>query len=547
MTFDLDVILAAHGAGDGSPANALVHERARRLESTLVGARVRVAFRRGDPGFAAALRLADRPDRLVVPLLTSEGHYASLLHDEAARVARPGMRPTVAPAIGTHPALVASLVQRVRATVAGLDVVRGEASVIVVGHGTARHAESGTATRAVAAGMASVAGVRAHAAFLDESPTIEETLEGIGPCAVLVVVPFLFGGGDHATADVPARVAACAALHGMPGDRIAFIEPLGGLPVVDDIIERTVRASRGHRVQLTAGARASQLSRRQVEIVASRLASLGVDLSFVAIETRGDRDRSTPMDAFGTDDPFTAEISEALRSGRIDIAIHSMKDLPFVNEPGVVDAAILPRAAAHEVLVSRDGVPLSALPAGARVGTSCARRASQVRRARPDLVPVPVRGDVPARIAAVDRGDADAVILAAAGLERLDLQGRIAESFALDQFVPAPAQGAIAVQCRTDSPHRALLRRLDDRATRLAVRAERAFAREVTLRDRRVPAAYATVAGDEITLRARVIDDVSLAVSDTTLRGRAAERLGIAAATWLLAADAGRVRREASR
>jgi hydroxymethylbilane synthase len=533
VTFDLDIILAAHGAGDSSPANALVQACARQLEVTAVGARVTAAFLRGEPAYTAALVGADRPNRIIVPFFTSDGYYAERLRCEAARASVSGTETNVLAPVGTHQAFIQALAGRAAYAIVQHDFAPAGTIVVVVGHGTTRHAGSGAAAQAVADAVAQ-RGVTAHAAYLDQYPTIEDVIGRTPPDVNFVIVPFLLGGGDHAANDVPARVNAIAERRGVPPSRVVFLEPMGGLPALSELLEQVVWEARSGRLRLNVGARASLLSVRQIEIFAACVAPLGVDVRFVPTETRGDRDQTTPVDAFGADDPFTGEINEALLAGRIDVAVHSLKDLPFAGDPTIVDAAILSRGSAEEVLVSLTGARLSALPAGARIGTSCVRRASQIRRARPDLVPVPIRGVVPARIDAVDRGDVDAVVLAAAGLERLGLHGRIAERFSTARFVPAAGQGAIVAQCRADSPHLALLQRIDHHATRLAVTAERAFASAVERRDARVAAAHATVENSWITLHARIIDPGSARVLDVSIGGRDPEQVGIAAAELLL-------------
>lgn len=301
-----------------------------------------------------------------------------------------------------------------------------------------------------------------------------------------------------------------------------------------EVLERAVTGTRRTSLTLRAGARASLLSRRQVELLAARLAGRGVDLRFVAIDTVGDRDQSKPIAELGADDVFTGDITAALLRGDIDIAVHSAKDLPLFPVDGVVDAAVLPRGSAVEVLVSRTGATLAELPAGARVGTSCSRRATQLRRARADVAVSNIRGAVPDRVAAVDRGEFDAVILAAAGLERLRLSHRIVQRFGLAEFVPAPAQGAIVVQCREDSPHRLLLQSITDANTAAAIHAELTFARAVAGDSVLVPAAYAVADSHGVLIRARVIDEATADVWDVSLHGANDAETGREAARRLL-------------
>jgi hydroxymethylbilane synthase len=329
--------------------------------------------------------------------------------------------------------------------------------------------------------------------------------------------------------DLPARIAKTAQRHGVPPETIVVLESMGDHPLLLEAMTRSVNDVLDQRTWLVAGARGSRLSRAQVCLVEASLAAHGVSLRLQTIDTVGDRDRATPIGQLGVEDPFSGEIDDALRDGRIDVAVHSAKDLSLDDQSDLIDAAYLPRGSVHDVLVTRDGGDLSALASGARIGTSCERRASQLKRMRPDVVPVPIRGDVPARVAAVDRGDVDAVVLAAAGLERLALHGRIAERFSTTTFVPAPAQGAIVIRCRADSLIVPLVRRIDDRPTRLAVEAELAFARGVA-DDPRSAAAHAVVRGDRVVLHSRLIDAVTLDVHDVKTYGRDPRAVGAAAA-----------------
>ena len=226
---------------------------------------------------------------------------------------------------------------------------------------------------------------------------------------------------------------------------------------------------------LVLGTRGSPLALRQTEWVCEAYATAhGVRPSLQVVETRGDLDLHTPLPEIGGKGLFTAELETAMRSGAIDAAVHSLKDLPVEEVPGLVIAAVCRRADPRDVLVSRHG-SIAELPAGARVGTSSRRRAAQLRALRPDLQIVPVRGNVATRLHAAE-SELDAVVLAAAGLDRLGIDSVIALRLEPTEMLPAPGQGAIAIQCRADD--RAAiesLRVLDDHATRLAVTAERTF------------------------------------------------------------------------
>ncbi len=226
------------------------------------------------------------------------------------------------------------------------------------------------------------------------------------------------------------------------------------------------------------GTRSSDLALWQASHVIERLerASPGLRCERVPIRTLGDRVKDVPLPRFGDRGLFTREIESALRAGTIDVAVHSLKDLP-TDEPGdLTIAAVLEREDARDVLVSAAGETLDTLPHGARVGTSSVRRRAQVLARRPDLQLLDIRGNVPTRLEKVRRGDYDATLLALAGLKRLGLAGAASEIFAVDRLLPAPGQGALAAQMRTsDASGRDIVSRLDHMPTRLATAAERAL------------------------------------------------------------------------
>lgn len=231
-------------------------------------------------------------------------------------------------------------------------------------------------------------------------------------------------------------------------------------------------------VTLAAGTRGSALARRQTDWVLGRLMAAWPSLvySLKIFSTIGDKLIDKPLPEIGGKGLFTEELENALRSGEIDIAVHSLKDLPIENTPGLTIGAICPREDAHDVLISRDYRSLAALPPGARVGTSSLRRAAQLLAARPDLNLLPLRGNVDTRVRKAMHGDYDAIVLAAAGVIRLGLGERIGEFLPFDVMLPAPGQGAIAVQCRSDNQATLnLLEPIDDPASRSAVTAERAL------------------------------------------------------------------------
>jgi len=223
------------------------------------------------------------------------------------------------------------------------------------------------------------------------------------------------------------------------------------------------------------GTRGSQLARWQAEWVRARLAENGVNAEILVVETRGDAEVDRPLHELEGKGFFTKEIEDALLAGRIDVAVHSLKDLPTQLPHGLALAAVPQRHDAREALVSAGATRLGDLPPGARVGTSSLRRITQVRYLRPDLQVVPLRGNVPTRVRKVENGDGcDAALLALAGLERLSLGERATPIDPLE-VMPAPGQGALGLEIRADDrPTREALRPLADAASAQAVAAERA-------------------------------------------------------------------------
>ncbi len=208
-----------------------------------------------------------------------------------------------------------------------------------------------------------------------------------------------------------------------------------------------------------------QLARWQTDHV-GQLQEAWPDLAFrvVTLVTEGDKNLSQPLPEIGGKGLFTAELEGALHSGEIDLAVHSLKDLPVESAAGLCMGAVSRRADARDVLVSKDGRRLEQLAAGARVGTSSLRRQAQLLAFYPDLNVVPLRGNVDTRIRKALQGEYDAIILAAAGVERLGLGQYVTEYLPYEVMLPAPGQGALAVQCRSDDEE--LLRLCDQSITR---------------------------------------------------------------------------------
>ena len=260
---------------------------------------------------------------------------------------------------------------------------------------------------------------------------------------------------------------------------------------------------------LRIATRGSALARAQSGALAAALQSaLGVGVELVRVVSEGDRS-SRPLAEIGGQGVFVTGVREAVVSGDADLAVHSLKDLPTVDDERVSLAAIPVRGDARDVLVARDGLTLGELPAGSRVGTGSPRRAAQLRALGLGLVVVPIRGNVDTRLATVSAGDLDAVVLARAGLARLGRESEGTETLDPLQMLPAPGQGALAVEVRTGSPLADdVAAALDDRPTRAAVTAERALLRALDVGCTAPVGALGDVAegddGDELWLRGLV-------------------------------------------
>ncbi len=233
---------------------------------------------------------------------------------------------------------------------------------------------------------------------------------------------------------------------------------------------------------LRIGTRGSALALWQARHVEQAIRALpdAPEIELVRIRTEGDVRTDVPLWQVAGRAFFTKEIDRALLAGEVDIAVHSLKDLSTVLESGIELAAALRREDPRDALVSHSGAPLAQLPQGARIGTSSLRRRAFLARARPDVRLLELRGNVPTRIERLRDGDYDAIVLAAAGLSRLGLDGRITERLASEFFPPAVSQGVIGVCTReADAVASRWARQLDDRASRLAVTAERALLRTI--------------------------------------------------------------------
>jgi hydroxymethylbilane synthase len=290
---------------------------------------------------------------------------------------------------------------------------------------------------------------------------------------------------------------------------------------------------------LTVGTRGSALALAQTQLVLDALRQRwpGLDVHVERITTTGDARRDVPLAALGRG-AFVSEIEAALRERRVDVAVHSAKDLPSRLPPELRLAAILERADPRDVLVSRDGATLRDLPAGARIGTGSPRRACQLRAARPDVEVLGVRGNVDTRLRKLAAGEFDALVLAAAGMIRLGRGHEATEWLDPTVMLPAVAQGAIAVEVRVDDRDVVdLVAPLDHAATAAAVMAERAFLARLGAGCTAAVAAHATETADGLSLVGLIGAPDGRCVRGTRAGTAAdAEQLGDALAAELLEA-----------
>ena len=296
--------------------------------------------------------------------------------------------------------------------------------------------------------------------------------------------------------------------------------------------------------EIRIGTRGSPLALAQAEEVRATLtAASGLDparISFVPIRTTGDRITDRPIAEVGGKGLFTKEIDEALLAGRVDLGVHSAKDMATRLPEGIIIVACLERGDVRDAFVSPTVRRLVDLPAGAAIGTSSLRRAALALRARPDLVVVGLRGNVDTRVRKIAEGQAAATVLAAAGLARLGLGARAASYLDPDEWLPAPGQGAIAITARADD--RALRDRLeaiDDRATSLALAAERAFLAVLDGSCRTPIGGLARITGERLSFRGIIIKPNGSAAHEAIGEGIASDAARIGAEAAAVLARAG--------
>lgn len=293
------------------------------------------------------------------------------------------------------------------------------------------------------------------------------------------------------------------------------------------------------RVVLNIGTRGSKLALAQTALVEQQLVRAHSDIrvNVVRITTHGDRVQDRPLSQVGGKALFVAEIETALRDGRIQLAVHSAKDMPSALPEDMRIAACLPRADSRDVFVSNSASSIASLPSGARVGTSSPRRACQLRALRADLDVRDIRGNVDTRLAKLDNGDFDAIILAAAGLSRIGLLHRVTDFIPFTQMLPCAGQGIIALEVlSTDTHMLSLLAALNDEPSSVALTAERSFALTIGGSCDTPMAAHARVDTDIVTLSAMLGSPSGKTISGT-IAGTAqnATDLGMQLARQLLA------------
>jgi len=298
--------------------------------------------------------------------------------------------------------------------------------------------------------------------------------------------------------------------------------------------------------------RKSALALWQAEYVKAQLEHFHPELvvELVPMSTKGDKILDTPLAKIGGKGLFVKELEQAMLEGRADIAVHSMKDVPVDFPEGLMLHTICEREDPRDAFVSNQYQQLAQLPAGAVVGTSSLRRQCQIREMRPDLQIKDLRGNVNTRLAKLDAGEFDAIILAAAGLIRLEMAERIASYISVEQSLPANGQGAVGIECRSDDTRvQDLLAPLEHAPTRARVMAERAMNRRLEGGCQVPIGAYAQLQGDQIYLRGLVgaVDGSTILRAETTGPMQQAEALGVKLADSLLEQGADKILAEVYR
>ena len=299
---------------------------------------------------------------------------------------------------------------------------------------------------------------------------------------------------------------------------------------------------------VTIGTRGSRLALWQAEWVRAQIERRfpGTAVALAIIKTQGDKILDVPLAQVGGKGLFVKEIEAALLDGRVDLAVHSMKDMPAEVPEGLTIGAVPERETATDVLVSRGALPLREIAPGGVIGTSSLRRAAQIRHLRPDLTVVPLRGNVETRLAKLDGGELAGIVLAAAGLKRLGLAERASEHLPPDVMLPAVGQGALCVEVRREDPVIGpIVAALDHRESRLAVSAERAFLRRLQGGCQVPIAGHARIEGPRLALAGLVagVDGTPLVADRRSGPAETAETIGMELAEILLGRGADEILR----
>jgi hydroxymethylbilane synthase len=301
--------------------------------------------------------------------------------------------------------------------------------------------------------------------------------------------------------------------------------------------------------RLVVGSRGSRLAVIQAEELIGQLRNTvpQVELSLVKIRTQGDRDRKSPLSQIGGRGVFVKELEDALLKGKIDVAVHSLKDMPSQLDHRLQLAAVPVRQDPRDALVSGSGKTLSQLPSGARIGTGSQRRALELQAFRPDLKACPLRGNIDTRVSKVCPGELDGVIVAAAALERMGWQDKVAEYLPVEVFLPAACQGALGVEMRAGDGAAATVALVNDEVSWQTTAAERAFLRTLGGGCRSAIAAMARVEGDTLRIEGMVAGLLSSKTIRAKLEGspQMPEELGKKLAQKLLDMGAGKLLEEA--
>jgi hydroxymethylbilane synthase len=280
---------------------------------------------------------------------------------------------------------------------------------------------------------------------------------------------------------------------------------------------------------IRVGARGSSLSLAQTGWLLERLreANPGLQTELIVIKTHGDKDQTSPLsDMLWAPGAFVKEIEKALLDGEIDMAVHSLKDLPTENVPGLTLAAVPRRAPSEDVLLTRKPISLDALPKGFVVATSSPRRAHQLKARCPQVETKPIRGNVPTRIRKMETGEYDGIVLAAAGLERLSIKYANVIPLLPPDFLPAPGQGALAAQTRESDTFIQMIAKIDDANTRACVVAERSFLAACGGGCHAALGALGTVTGHQLTVRGQLFEEDMILAGEMNGSVLRAEQLG---------------------